>query len=63
MDIVVKIFTQTKPILKFVWARYTGQFVLHLIICAPQLRQAACPRFPVLQLALPAKLCSATVCF
>ena len=63
MDTVAKILTQTQPVLQVVWARYTGQFVLLLIVYAPQLRHVARTRYPGLQLVRSAALFSATICF
>ncbi len=63
MDVMAKTLTQTLPVLQVVWARYAGQFILILLVFAPQLAQVAKTRYPKLQLARSAALFGGTVFF
>ena len=63
MDVMAKFLTQSQPVLQVVWARYTGQFILILVIFLPRLSQIARTHHPRLQLARSASLFIATCCF
>ena len=37
MDAIVKYMAQSLPVMEIIWARYTGHFVVILLVFAPQL--------------------------
>lgn len=63
MDAAVKALAPLVGVLPALWARYTGQMVLVLILVAPRLRQVAQTHYPGLQFMRSVLLMSATALF
>ncbi|RMD47025.1 MAG: DMT family transporter [Alphaproteobacteria bacterium] len=63
MDAIAKTLAQRYPTLEVVWARYTSQTVVALLMLAPRLRELLRTRFLGLQLVRSAFLFGATVFF
>ena len=63
MDVAAKALGQRVDMIQTLWARYTGQAVLVLLIVAPRLRSVARTRHPKLQLLRSVCLLGATAFF
>lgn len=63
MDMAVKALAPNVGVLPALWARYTGQMVLVLVLVLPRIRQVVRTRYPVLQFLRSLLLMSATAFF
>ncbi|QBF33238.1 hypothetical protein CFI11_18700 [Thalassococcus sp. S3] len=63
MDVTVKALAPIVGTIPALWARYTGQMVIVLVLISPHLRQTVRTEFPVLQLARSVLLMGATAFF
>ena len=63
MDAIVKYMAQSLPVLEIIWARYTGHFVIILLVFAPQLSKVLKTSNIKVQLARSVALFCTTILF
>lgn len=63
MDAIVKYMAQSLPVLEIIWARYTGHFVIILLVFAPQLSKVLKTSNIKIQLARSVALFCTTILF